>query len=398
MGQIEAISHKLTGNGHTYYDSGNEFFEKTASREKFKSNRFMELALGFSTAISNREATRLLNRIRHESEGISPTTFRNNIEREGQRIQKCIETKCDGILVQNGFSVDGDRCESADFEPIEAKYIDSDKVDAAAAKLNIKKYIATDYESPDTSVNVSIDDVCVKRQTETRPRNDNVLQPKRVDNTVIHVQNNEGRYILNAASLSGAMKLLIGFLLNNGILNQQIVVFADGARNIHSVVLATLGFVNYKIILDWYHLAKKCREQLSMALRGSRIRNEFLEQLMPCLWFGNVDGAISLLSNIDPKKVKDHEKITKLIEYFERVRDYVPCYALRKELGLRNSSNQGEKANDTVVANRQKHNGMSWSDDGSIAFASVSAASFNGELSNWVLNRDFTFRLSQKAA
>jgi hypothetical protein len=31
---------------------------------------------------------------------------------------------------------------------------------------------------------------------------------------------------------------------------------------------------------------------------------------------------------------------------------------VRRELGLRNSSNQGEKANDLLVAARQKHHGM----------------------------------------
>jgi hypothetical protein len=398
LGQIETKSYKLTGNGRTYYDSGSEFFEETASREKFKSNRFMELALDFSTAISNRDAARWLNRMRHEPEGISPTTFRNNVEREGRKIQECMEAKCDEILVKNGFTINGELSEVVNFEPGDTEHIEQEKVDDAAVKLNINSYKVSDYESPETAVNVSIDDVCVKRQTETRPRNDKVMQPKRVDNTVIHVQNNDGRYILNAASLLGALKLLIGFLLHNNILNQQIVVFADGARSIHSIIQTMLGFANFKIILDWYHLDKKCREQLSMALRGRKIRNEFLKQLLPCLWFGNVDSAISLLRNIDPDKVKDNDKITKLIEYFERVRGYVPCYALRKELGLRNSSNQGEKANDIVVANRQKHNGMSWSDDGSVAFASVSAATFNGELNNWVINRDFNFKPVQKAA
>ena len=119
-----------------------------------------------------------------------------------------------------------------------------------------------------------------------------------------------------------------------------------------------------------------------MALKGSRIRNEFLEELLPCLWFGNVDGAILLLRNIDGNKVKNYEMITKLIEYLERVRGFVPCYALQKKLGLRNSSNLGEKANDQVVANRQKHNGVSWSGEGSVAFASVASASCNSEINN----------------
>jgi len=398
LGEIETCAHRLEGSSQTNYNSGSDFFEKTSSLEKFKSNRLMELALDFSTDMSNRKAASRLNRIRHETKGIGPTTFRNTIEREGEQIKACLDEKCNDVLIQNGFTENGELSERIVFKPSEAQHIDREKVEEAAAQLNIKDYKVTDYESPDVAVNVSMDDVCVKRQTDTRPRNESILQPKRVDNTIIHVQNNEGRYILNATSLLGGLKLLIGFLLHNGLLNEQIVIFADGARNIQGAVLKMLCFTNYKIILDWYHLAKKCREQLSMALKGSKIRNEFLVNLLPCLWFGNVDGAISLLRNIDHKKVKDHEKITKLIEYFERVREYIPCYALRKELGLRNSSNQGEKANDTVVASRQKHNGMSWSNEGSVAFASVAAMFCNGELNNWVHNREINFELSRKAA
>ena len=135
-----------------------------------------------------------------------------------------------------------------------------------------------------------------------------------------------------------------------------------------------------------------------MAMKNSKIRNEFLEGLLTCLWFGNVDGAIKQLINIDPKKVKNNDFIVKLIEYLERVRGYVPCYALRKELGLRNSSNLGEKANDIVVANRQKHNGMSWSNDGSVAFATVAAASHNREIDCWTQSRAISFELRKNVA
>jgi len=169
------------------------------------------------------------------------------------------------------------------------------------------------------------------------------------------------------------------------------VFFTDGAREIHKEISRMFGFANYKIILDWYHLEKKCKELLSMALKGREIRNDFLDELTPCLWFGNIDGAIRLLENISPKKVKNHDKIAELIGYFERVREYVPCYALRAELGLRNSSNLGEKANDLVVSLRQNHNGMSWSDDGSHAFASVASAHKNMELHNWIYCNDIGF-------
>ena len=53
-----------------------------------------------------------------------------------------------------------------------------------------------------------------------------------------------------------------------------------------------------------------------------------------------------------------------------------------------------EKANDRVVAARQKKKGMSWSNLGSNALAVISAVSINGELSNWIYKRDFPFRMA----
>ncbi|MDO9535590.1 MAG: hypothetical protein Q7J85_09755, partial [Bacillota bacterium] len=67
------------------------------------------------------------------------------------------------------------------------------------------------------------------------------------------------------------------------------------------------------------------------------------------------------------------------------------CYALRKQLGLRNSSNKGEKANDLCVADRQKHNGMSWSKSGSVALASVISLHLNNEQELWCSKDTLSF-------
>ena len=78
------------------------------------------------------------------------------------------------------------------------------------------------------------------------------------------------------------------------------------------------------------------------------------------------------------------------------IRDYienVTCYALRRELNLRISSNRVEKANDIVVATRQKHNGMSWSKSGSGALAIITAARINGELEKWMATGEVEFKM-----
>jgi hypothetical protein len=99
-------------------------------------------------------------------------------------------------------------------------------------------------------------------------------------------------------------------------------------------------------------------------LKGREIRNSLLEELLPCLWHGCVDRAIARLQAVEPLHIKDEKALSDLIGYLERNRPYIPCYSVRKQLGLPNSSNRGEKANDLVVSARQKHNGMSWSKPG----------------------------------
>ena len=131
-----------------------------------------------------------------------------------------------------------------------------------------------------------------------------------------------------------------------------------------------------------------------MALKGREIRNQVLEQLMPILWHGITDQGIALLKKIDSTLIKNESKRDKLIEYLKRNKPYIPCYAIRKELGLRNSSNIGEKMNDLVVSNRQKHNGMSWSKDGSIALASITALKRNNESEKWFRERKLSFKLA----
>jgi hypothetical protein len=217
---------------------------------------------------------------------------------------------------------------------------------------------------------------------------------KRVDNTVIHFENCDGKYILNGFGMAPTLRVLLGFLAGNGILSrqQQLVFFTDGARIIHDEIERMFKFTNHKIILDWYHLVKKFSELFSMAFKGKQIRNAFLDAIKPLLWRGDVDGAIKMMENADNYKVKRRDCLQQLIDYLERVRVYIPCYALRAELGLRNSSNRGEKSNDLVVAARQKHNGMSWSEDGSVDLAHICCACVNNEINVWAHRHEIPFK------
>lgn len=397
---MRTTSHIVRERNKTLFNSASEFFDKLASREAFKSKRFLELLLDFSTDMSDRHASERLNRIRLETGGINPTTFRNVVEREGLSMQAHIERQCTAILEENNLLITESGELQSNFElNIETiDHIPEKEIQAAADEIGIASFNPCDYESCEKSVNISPDGIYVKRQTECRPRGKNAKeQSKRVGNTIIHVEKGDLRFVINSGTVVCSFRQLASFLAVNDLLEAQLVFFVDGARDINNAISNMFGKLNFKVLLDWYHLEKKCLEQLSMALKGSKIRNEFMERLRPALWFGNVDKAIQLLRGIEPEKIKNQTVINKLIEYLERVQNHIPCYALRKELSLRNSSNTVEKANDILVAKRQKRNGMSWSQDGSIAFASVAAVKYNGNLPNWIESHSITFSFGGEA-
>ena len=131
-----------------------------------------------------------------------------------------------------------------------------------------------------------------------------------------------------------------------------------------------------------------------MALQGKDSRNAVLEKLLPLLWHGLVDQAIQSLKNLPAAQIKNEQERSHLMRYLEKNRPMIPAYAVRSELGLRNSSNRGEKANDLVVADRQKHNGMSWSQSGSVALASVTALKKNQEYKKWFQEGQIQFELA----
>ena len=187
---------------------------------------------------------------------------------------------------------------------------------------------------------------------------------------------------------------MIAFIFKNGLTGKHFQFFTDGHRILNATILKCFKwYKNVGIILDWYHLEKKCKEQLSMALKGREIRNKVLEDLLPLLWNGLTDKAIDLLEKMEVSKIKDQSVLLKLVEHLSRNKNYIPCYSIRKKVGLRNSSNIGEKMNDLIVSDRQKHNGMSWSKEGSVALTSVTALERNDEWKNWFEHGEIEFKL-----
>jgi hypothetical protein len=190
------------------------------------------------------------------------------------------------------------------------------------------------------------------------------------------------------------MIIVLAFLMYNGLMSMagSLVFFTDGARDFRSAIQDIFRFIPFKIILDWFHLKKKCKDLLSMAINGKQVKNQILTDLLSCLWLGKVHMAIKVLQDGSQDQIKKTKELHNLIKYLDRNSSCIPCYALRKKLGLRISSNPVEKANDLVVSNRQKHHGMSWSADGSTSLATLTTVRRNCEDQNWLLNHDIRFQ------
>jgi len=358
-----------------------------------------ELTLQLASVLSYRHVTDHMNRIRHQSYGVKATTLRNTVERQGESINKAQHINAEEALRANGFATNGDILPDTEIPSAIVETLDEEDVLAAAAELELSDDMdISDYENPTQTINISIDDVLSDRQASCRPDSPEKGKKKYVSNTVIHVQQNEKSYIINDRNIKNALKLLMGFLVANTLIwPNQFVFYTDGASDLNIPINTMFDFLPYKIILDWYHLYEKVKQRLSMGMKGYKLRNAFLESLQPVLWKGDIPSVIKMLECLPDAKVRNRAEVNKLIDYLKRNEQYIPCYAMRAKLGLRNSSNCVENANGRIVSFRQKAQGMSWSREGSASLASVSAVQLNGELTSWTQERSLCFGFKENA-
>lgn len=410
---MDIITYRVTWGSRTVFNSRIELFPKTAQEEKYRSACYDNLALRLASSIpSYRICDEILNRIRWQDDEkkIKLRTLSDAVEREGKKIIDYIDLKAEQVLRENSFDtktgspLDMDHISGNIINP-EIPMISQDKINKVIDEYNTGKdkdrqidetQIHETFVTDEHCINISVDDVGTVEQKETgRMKNPPHKETRHyVKNTVIHIQQGLGKYVLDGLGIRKMLAILTAFLLHNNLFeNKCLIFFTDGADDIKDAIKNVFGWRPYRIILDWYHLKKKCQERLSMAMKGREVRNEALKSVLVFLWVGKVDAAIEHLRCLDNSKIKSKDNIEKLIAYFQRNWSYIPCYALRQRLGLRVSSNRGEKANDLVVSKRQKHNGMSWSKPGSSGLANVSAIFLNKEDDNWINRRQLDFKL-----
>ena len=195
------------------------------------------------------------------------------------------------------------------------------------------------------------------------------------------------RYAFAEATPEGLWMQVSALLLELGVLSDErrLLVLGDGATWIRTW-FESLGISLKAMILCWWHLRKRCYEQMSSAGGPKDRRRAFEKELLGQLWEGKVDAAIELLRGT-LEWVRNPAAVEELIAYLEKRRAYIPNYQQRHQAGLWIASTRVEKYNDWAVSARCKHQGMSWSPQGVLALAALEAARRNGELDDWRRDR-----------
>ena len=165
---------------------------------------------------------------------------------------------------------------------------------------------------------------------------------------------------------------------------RQGVFLADGGRGLRDFYQATLAPRGATLILDWYHLHHRCYQVATQVCRDKPTRVRFLGTMGRLLWRGDVDGAIAAAAAFRPeaKAPPDPRRPAPLdewITYLEARRASIPCYRERHRQRQYIGSGQAEKANDLLVARRQKNKGMHWSEETSVALMRLRTLRLNGD-------------------
>jgi hypothetical protein len=200
------------------------------------------------------------------------------------------------------------------------------------------------------------------------------------------------RYWLAEATAEDLWFQVAALLLELGVLRgeRRLLVLSDGASWIRTW-FEGLGIPLKAMIVCWWHLRKRCYEQLSAAGGPKERRRALEKELLGQLWEGKVDAAVDLLRGA-LEWVRNPQAVEDLIGYLEKRCAYIPDYQQRQRAGLWIASTRVEKFNDWAVSGRCKHQGMSWSPQGVLALAALEAARRNGELDRWRQDRELPER------
>jgi len=342
-------------------------------------------------------------------DGTPLSTLRDLAEREGDEVVDFWTQQSGDILDRHGVSPEAEGFEKtpmADPEAYRSAEVESTIVQQATEEAAIPdtfieeaKSNPVPYQLADQTVEIYIDGVSTKKQKPHRRVESSKEESKRVNNRIAVIRHRGQGYCMAARSYAELLRFVVAFLIHNSLWSLQLCFYVDGEKTIKNTIAKWFSWhPKVRLIMDWYHLRHKCEELCSLALKGRKIRNGHLDKLRPMLWYGCVNSAITYLESIPDDHVKNPKSMESLMTYLGNHSKHIPCYAIRKQLALCNSSTRVEKANDHLVSIRQKHNGMSWSEDGSLGLAALSAVRVNRSQDQWLDTKTMPFMLLSDAA
>jgi len=338
---------------------------------------------------------RLLGWQTHDEDVLSDTTIRSLVRGHGQLIRQAEQAEVAALTTRD------------DLASLDLRLVPHEQPRRRAgwpAELNAAVEAALAREQAHPPEGVSWADwqrvLATRRAEATRPVEDlrhlgPNLEPNQVLLTIDEVLTRKpeaghflelrtARIVTEAGSryLSGIgavllQRLQLALLLCVGPLSSLLLI-ADGARWIRNFFTETLADLKDKtMLLDWHHLKQKCYELSSRICKGKAAKARFLRRLYRRLWHGDVVGAMAGLEAERPES-KNEAKLDELIAYLRARQPWIPNYRQRRIEQRYVGSGHVEKANDLIVARRQKNRGMQWGEATSDALAALRTLMLNG--------------------
>jgi hypothetical protein len=176
-------------------------------------------------------------------------------------------------------------------------------------------------------------------------------------------------------------------LLLCGGLHGWVTLLGDGACWIRQFFTERLAaFTHKELVLDWYHLVKKCYGLASMLCRGRKAKAALMGRIIPLLWRGQVDDALVQLESYRPE-CRNPDRLDELVNYLAARKPYILNYKERRANRIYIGSGHAEKANDLIVARRQKHQGMHWNETTAAGLAALKTLVLNDAWDLYWLHR-----------
>jgi len=159
--------------------------------------------------------------------------------------------------------------------------------------------------------------------------------------------------------------------------DQSLLVVADGAGWIRTFFRDYLALLpQAEMVLDWHHLAQKCRDLVRAICPAHAQRVKLLHRLLRWLWAGNVPRALRVLE-AHRSQAADAQAVETLSAYLSARVEWIPNYRARRRQRRYIGNGLGEKANDRIVTRRQKRRGMQWGEQTSDGLAALRTLALN---------------------